>query len=256
MNYTINQLAKIADISVRTLHHYDAIGLLSPERNPKNEYRTYGEKDLLVLQQILFFRELGFNLKDIKKIITSKDFNIERALKEHKMMILIKKRRIEELLETIDKTINKVTKNKPMADQELYEGFSKEELEAWNKEAKERWGETPQYKQSVGKYESLTHEEKLAMKKRGDELMEEITENIDKDPGSPEVQALVQRHYDALRFFYEPSMQMYRGLADMYVGYQGDKRYRQYFEKYHKDLPEFMQKAIHIYCDRHEKATA
>src|SRR3954464_3331738 len=124
MNYTINQLAKTAEVSVRTLHHYDAIGLLSPKRNPKNEYRVYDENDLLLLQQILFFRELDFPLDDIKEIITSKKFDIETALKDHKKMILIKKKRIDELLMTIDKTIKKVTKNKPMDDKELYEGFS------------------------------------------------------------------------------------------------------------------------------------
>lgn len=254
MNYTIHQLAKAASISVRTLHHYDAIGLLCPKRNPKNEYRIYDEKDLLVLQQILFFRELDFPLDDITKIITSQDFDIATALKDHKKMILIKKRRIDELLVTIDKTIKKVTKQTPMDDKELYKGFSKEELEAWNKEAKKRWGDTDQYKESVGKYESLTEAEKAKLYKDGEALMQDFVANMHKDPGSPEVQALVQRHYDSLRFFYEPTLKMYRGLADMYIGYQDDKRFRQYFEKYHKDLPEFMRGAIHIFCDRKEKA--
>ena len=254
MNYTINQLAKTAEISVRTLHHYDAIGLLSPRRNPQNEYRVYDEKDLLALQQILFFRELEFPLEDIRAIITSKDFNIETALKDHKKMILLKKKRIDDLLSTIDKTIKKITKHTPMDDKELYDGFSKEELAAWNKEAKERWGNTEQYKQSVGKYESLTDAQKLQMQKNGDALMQDIVATMDKDPKSPEVQALVQRHYDSLRFFYEPTPQMYRGLADMYVGYQDDKRFRAYFEKYHKDLPEFMRDAIYAYCDKKESS--
>jgi hypothetical protein len=68
---------------------------------------------------------------------------------------------------------------------------------------------------------------------------------------SPEVQALVQKHYDSLKFFYEPNLEMYRNLADMYVGYQGDTRFRAYFEKHHEDLPEFMRDAIHVYCDTH-----
>jgi DNA-binding transcriptional MerR regulator len=252
MNYTVNELAKLASVSVRTLHHYDAIGLLSPQRHPKNEYRLYDERDLLLLQQILFFRELEFSLDDIKKIVTSANFDIAQALKEHKTMIMIKKRRIDELLTTIDKTISKVTKLQNMEDKELYEGFSKEELDAWNKEAKERWGDTEQYKQSVGKYESLTKEQKLKMQADGDALMRDMTAAMGEDPASETVQALVQRHYDALRFFYEPNPTMYRNLADMYVGYQGDTRYRAYFEKYDKKLPEFMRDAIHIYCDRME----
>ncbi len=137
-----------------------------------------------------------------------------------------------------------------MTDTELYEGYSEEELAAWNKEAKERWGDTGQYKQSVGKYESMTDAQRQQMQKDGDELMKDIVAIMSKAAGSPEVQALVQRHYDSLRFFYEPTLEMYRGLADMYVGYKDDKRFRAYFEKYHKDLTEFMRNAMYIYCDR------
>jgi len=253
MNYTINQLAQIADVSVRTLHHYDDIGLIVPKRDPKNEYRVYDEDDLLRLQQILFFRELGFALDDIKKIVTSQGFDIEAALTEHRKMILIKKSRIEALLRTIDKTIKKVTKNTSMEDKDLYAGFSNEELDAWNKESKERWGSTEQYKQSVGKYESLTNEQKKQLEKDGDALMREFAASMDNDPASAEVQALVQRHYESLRFFYEPTTKMYRGLADMYVGYQGDTRYRQYFEKYDAALPEFIRDAVYAFCDAREK---
>lgn len=249
-NYTIQQLAVLAEVTVRTLHHYDAIGLLQPSRNKSNSYRQYDEEDLLKLQQIMFFRELEFPLNKIKEIVGGRSFDVGTALIEHRKLIELKKKRMDSLLETIDKTIKKITKNCTMQDDELYEGFSKEEQEAWSKEAKERWGHTDQYKQAVGKYESLTREEKLQMKKDGEALMEEIVATMDKGPDSVEVQALVQRHYDSLKFFYEPNLEMYRGLADMYVGYQGDERFRAYFERHHKDLPEFMRDAIYVYCDR------
>jgi hypothetical protein len=90
------------------------------------------------------------------------------------------------------------------------------------------------------------------MKNDGDELMKEITANMDKDPGSEVVQKLVQRHYDALKFFYEPNLTLYKGLADMYVGYEGDTRFRAYFEKYDKKLPEFMRDAIYAYCEKNK----
>ena len=247
--YNVQQLATLAKVTVRTLHHYDEIGLLKPSRNETNSYRQYNEDDLLKLQQIMFFRELEFPLTQIKEILESESFAVEKALQEHRKLIELKKKRMNSLLKTINKTIKKITKENTMQDDELYEGFSKEEQEAWNKEAKERWGNTMQYKQSVGKYESLTKEEKLKMKKDGEELMDEIVANMDKGVDSPEVQELVQRHYDSLRFFYEPNLEMYRNLADMYVGYQDDKRFRAYFEKHHKDLPEFMRDAIYAYCD-------
>jgi DNA-binding transcriptional MerR regulator len=253
MSYTVHQLAQLANVSVRTLHHYDAIGLLHSGRNAKNQYRIYEEADLLKLQQILFFRELDFKLEDIQAILESPNFDMASALGEHKQMILVRRKRLDELVKTIDKTIKKINKENTMEDKELYEGFSKEEMEAWNKEAEERWGNTDAYKQSKGKYESLTREQKLAMKKAGEDLMEEIVANMGKGAASPEVQALVQRHYDNLRFFYEPNPKLYRGLADMYIGYQGDVRFRAYFEKHHKDLPEFMHNAMIIFVDAMEK---
>lgn len=247
--YNVQQLATLAEVTVRTLHHYDKVGLLKPSRNEVNSYRQYSEDDLLRLQQIMFFRELDFPITKIKEIIDDQSFDVGKALVEHRKLIVLKKERMNNLLKTIDKTIKKITNKDTMQDNELYEGFSKEEQEVWNKEAKERWGNTDQYKQSVGKYESLTKEEKLKMQKDGEVLMEDIVANMDKSPDSPEVQALVQRHYDSLKFFYEPNLEMYRGLADMYVGYQDDKRFRAYFEKHHKDLPEFMRDAIYAYCD-------
>ncbi len=250
--YTIQQLATLAGVTVRTLHHYDDIGLLTPAHRSANSYRKYGEAELLRLQQIMFFRELGMPLAQIKRTIGSAQFDMVHTLEGHKAMLGIKKKRISDLLKTIDKTIKKINNESMMNDDELYDGFSKEELDAWNKEAKERWGDTDMYKQSVGKYESLTKEEKLKMKHDGEALMDEIVANMDKGADSPEVQALVQRHYDSLRFFYEPNLTMYRGLADMYVGYQGDTRFRAYFEKHHKDLPEFMRDAIYVYCDTHQ----
>ena len=113
---------------MRTLHHYDAIGLLTSKRNASNQYRTYDENDLLKLQQVLFFRELDFTLQDIKAIVTNPDFDIERALKDHKQMISLRQKRLGLLLATIDKTINKIKNKKYMKDDELYDSFTKEEM--------------------------------------------------------------------------------------------------------------------------------
>jgi hypothetical protein len=185
---------------------------------------------------------------EIKKILSSPTFDMKVVLRDQRKLIEIKKNRLAKLIKTIDKTINSINKKTIMNDDEIYDGFSKEELESWNKEAKLRWGNTSQYKQSVGKYESLTKEQKLEMKKAGEDLMQEFVKNMSKGPKSPEVQKLVQKHYDALRFFYEPNLEMYKGLADMYVGYQGDTRFRAYFEKHDKKLPEFIRDAIYEYC--------
>lgn len=250
MKYTVQQLADLAKVTTRTLHYYDEVGLLKPAKIESNGYRKYGEKELLRLQQIMFFRELDFPLAEIKKIIESPDFDIAKALTEHRKLIELNQKRTDNLLKTIDKTLKKIKDKKDMNDNELYDGFSKEKMEEYAKEAKERWGDTEAYKQSVGKYEKLTREEKIKMKEDGDRLMEEIVKNMSKGVDSDDIQNLIAKHYDGLRFFYEPNLELYRNLGLMYVG---DKRFSAYFEKYHKDLPVFMRDAMHVYCDTHKK---
>lgn len=247
MKYTVQQLATLAGITVRTLHHYDAIGLLPPAQVKPNGYRYYGEAELLKLQQIMFFRELEFSLEDIKKILNNPRFDMSTALLDHRKLIELKRKRMTDLLRTIDKTLHKINNTKTMEDKELYDGFSsQEEADAMAKEAKERWGNTEAYKQSQERYGKLTKEEKLRIKEAGEELLKKIVTHMNKGAASPEVQKLIAEHYAGLRTFYEPSIELYRGLADMYVS---DPRFAAYFEKYHKDLPGFMKEAMQVYCE-------
>jgi DNA-binding transcriptional MerR regulator len=246
MTYTVQQLATLAGITTRTLHHYDDIGLLKPARVQTNGYRQYGEAELLKLQQIMLYRELEFPLREIQKIINNPKFDISEALVKHRKLIELKKKQMGELLKTIDKTLTKINHQNTMDDKELYDGFSKEQMEEYAKEAKERWGTSDTYKQSVGKYEKLTMDQKLQMKKDADALMKEIASHMGEDPASTKVQALIDRHFNSLRFFYEPTIELYRGLATMYVD---DPRFKAYYTKYHPDLAEFMRDAMHSYCN-------
>lgn len=246
MTYTVQQLANLAGVTTRTLHHYDEIGLLSPARKSSNGYRQYGEAELLKLQQIMFFRELEFPLKEIETILKNPKFDMATALSDHRKLIKIKKKRMNDLLKTIDKTLTKINHKKNMDDKELYGGFSKEEAETYAAEAKARWGHNDAYKQSQERVKKMSKEQFAQIGKEGDELQKEIVANIDKGPESPIVQKLIAKHYDNLRHFYEPNLEMYRGLADMYVS---DPRFAAHFKKYHPDLPEFMRDAMHAFCD-------
>jgi len=246
MPYTVQQLADLAGISVRTLHHYDDIGLLTPARSAKNDYRAYGEPELLRLQQILFFRELEFPLEDIKAILDKPEFDVAIALKDHRELLTLKQKRLGDLLETIDKTLAHVTKKKPMDDKDMYGGFTKEEMETYAAEAKERWGNTDAYKQSVERTKHFTKEDYKRIAEEGENLMKRIAAHIKDNPASDDVQKLIAEHFNGLRTFYEPSIELYRGLGSMYVD---DVRFRKYFEKHHKALPEFMRDAMHVYCD-------
>src|ERR1043165_9476736 len=126
MAYTVKQLAGLSGVSVRTLHFYDEVGLLKPAWVGVNGYRHYEEVQLLTLQQILFYRELGFELKQIKRILGRRSFERIEALQSHRKVLAKDIRRKRALLGTIDKTIEHLKGTRKMKNNELFVGFSPE----------------------------------------------------------------------------------------------------------------------------------
>lgn len=142
MVYTVKKLAQISGISVRTLHFYDEIGLLRPAYHGVNGYRYYEEPQLLILQQILFFRELGFELKQIEQILNRGEFNKLVALTSHRQVLQKNLERTKQLIETIDQTINHLKGIKKMKDpREMYYGFNKEQQNQYEKQLIDRFGD-------------------------------------------------------------------------------------------------------------------
>ncbi len=136
----VKEVAELVGISVRTLHHYDAIGLLKPEQTTESGYRIYSEKNLETLQQILFFRKLGFPLKKIKDIINSPSFDREEALQVQRNMLLEERARLDNMIATIDKTIHHTKGAIQMSDKEKFAGFDFSH-NPYEQEARERWGD-------------------------------------------------------------------------------------------------------------------
>jgi DNA-binding transcriptional MerR regulator len=124
MSYTVNKLAKLSGVSIRTLRFYDAIGLLKPAFYGTNNYRYYDEEQILILQQILFYREIGFPLSDIQRIINSDDFNKIDALISHKHILAQSLDRTKKLIQTIDQTIAHLRGERIMRNEELFSGFA------------------------------------------------------------------------------------------------------------------------------------
>ncbi len=249
MKYTVHKLAQLAGITVRTLHHYDQIGLLKPSFSGSNGYRYYEEKELLMLQQILFFRELEFSLEQIKQIMQSPNFNSVSVLKEQRKMLEIKRNRIDKLLSTIDARIEG---GESMKNDNLYGGFTKKQMEEYKEEAKKRWGHTDAYKQSVERTKHFTKADYDRIAQEGVALTSQIASLQEKGFAidSPEVQKMIAQHFNSLRTFYEPSYEMYRGLGQMYVD---DPRFTAYYEKFGKGLAVFMRDAMKHFADTQEK---
>jgi DNA-binding transcriptional MerR regulator len=104
--FTVNQVSRMAGISRRTLHYYDQIGLVRPSSRAENGYRQYAEDDLLRLQQVLYYRELGFSLNNIQKILDRPDFDLHAALEEHHQALLQRQLQLGRLIETVERTIS------------------------------------------------------------------------------------------------------------------------------------------------------
>src|SRR5687767_11011744 len=139
MAYTVKRIAEIGGVSVRTLHHYDEIGLLKPSSHSAAGYRLYQEHDLERLQQVLFFKELGFDLKEIKRILADPDFDRGKALVEHRKLLLERQERLRRLIRSVDLTL-KAMKRGDRMNAKMFEGFDATQYE---EEARQRWGGTP-----------------------------------------------------------------------------------------------------------------
>ncbi|PIR03535.1 MAG: MerR family transcriptional regulator [Candidatus Magasanikbacteria bacterium CG11_big_fil_rev_8_21_14_0_20_39_34] len=248
MTYTVHQLAELANISVRTLHYYDEIGLLRPAFLAPNGYRYYEENELILLQQILFFRELEFPLKVIKHMLGQKDYNIQEGLRQQKKLLKMKQNRTQKLIQTIDKTLKRMQKNQKMKDQELYDAFEDKDMKQYQDEVKERWGNSDAYTQSMKRVSKMTKKEMEKLKAKGIELTQKIAESMNKGIADPEVQFLIKKHHEGINFFYECGYDMYKNLGSLYVN---DKRFGDYYEKFAPGLATFMKDAIDYYCSNH-----
>jgi DNA-binding transcriptional MerR regulator len=245
MKYTVKQLADIAGVSIRTLHYYDEISLLKPSSVGDNGYRYYEEDAILMLQQILFFRELDLSLEEIKEIIGSKDFEVLTTLESHRKAMLAKVGRLNALITTIDKTIKHLKGQIEMSSKELFTGFSEEKQKEYEVEIKQKYGHTDAYKQSVQRWASYSDEKKQQIFAEAGQVYTDLVANMEKGYDSQVVQAIIARWEQNLHYFYDPTPEVLMGLAEMYNSHPD---FIANFSKIHPQLPAFLQQAIEYYC--------
>jgi DNA-binding transcriptional MerR regulator len=241
----INEVAKLTGITVRTLHYYDEIGLLKPSQITEAGYRLYDEKDLAILQQILFFKELDFPLTEIKDIITNPNFDEGKALKNHKELLIKKRERIDKLITLVDNTIKG-------EDNMSFKEFDMTEIEnnknKYAKEVKERWGDTDAYAESQKKTQSYSKEQWKEITKETEDIFKAFADNRDKSPSSQEVQELVKRWQDFItKRYYKCTDEILQGLGLMYVN---DERFKENIDKSGVGTAKLMSEAIAIYCQK------
>lgn len=242
-----NQVAGLAGVSVRTLHHYDEIGLLCPDRNPDNGYREYSDKDLDLLQQILFFKECGFSLAEIGKLLGSPAYDRDKAFVLQKKYLLHERKRIDAMLETLDKTMKSWKGEWNMTQKEKFGGFDMTH-NPYEEEARRLWGDEA-VDRSNAKIRSMSAHEQNAIAKGMDELFMELAKIRSELPDSDKVQKAMDKmyHYFNSNFGCHYTLEAFAGLGQMYVN---DSRFTRNIDKYGDGLSAFLARAMGIYAEK------
>lgn len=241
--FTVKQLSRLAGVTPRTLHHYDAIGLLKPSRVGDNGYRYYGDDALLQLQQILFYRQMDLPLDEIKHIMSRPDFDVLTALETHKVQLGKRISQMEKLLITVDNTIQHLKGMKKMSQKQLFSGFNEEEQEKLAAEA-EKLYDPETVRASNRKWKAYSAEQKQRILEEGSQVYQEMIAAMPAGPGSPVVQNLVERWRKHMDYFWTPNLDQLLGLA---AHYGEEPRFKANFDSMHPDLADFMLAAVKIY---------
>lgn len=247
MAYTVKKLSELSGVTVRTLHFYEEAGLLKPAYYGSNGYRYYEENELLQLQQILFFKELGFSIKQISKVIGQGDFDQLAALHSHRKALDREREKIEKLIETIDGTINHLKGKRKMKDREFFNGFS---LLTKGKGDEAYFAAEELVLNSVkdpGIEIEQSQREQIA--KTGNVIYAKVADCMEKGllPTSDQVQRLIKKHHTFIEQFNHTTQKVYVGLAELY---EGHPEFRKQLDPIHPELASFLANAMKSFAQR------
>ena len=238
----IKEFAEFTGVSVRTLHYYDELGLLTPAFVDRSTgYRFYDEKSLFRMQEILFYRELDFSLKSIKELLSSPNYDKNKALNEQKQLLTLKKERLERLISAIDGAVK---------GENVMKAFDNSEFEKYKAEAKEKWGKTDAYKEHEEKTGNYSMQKWNDVTAGIDHIMREFALCMGEDecPDSTEAQNLVKTLQNYItENYYLCTKEILAGLGQMYVA---DERFRDNINKHADGTAAFISKAIAVYCSK------
>lgn len=237
-------VAAMTGVSVRTLHHYDQIGLLCPDRNRNNRYREYSEENIDQLQQIMFFKECGFSLKKIKNLLDSPSFDKNQAFAIQEKYLMHEKKRIEMMLKTLHKTMKAEKGEFIMSQKEKFKGFDLNH-NPYEAEARERWGD-----EASTHLNALSKEEKNAISGAMNDIFTELARLRHEQPESQRVQSAMEQLYHFLNdnFGYHYSVEAFAGLGRMYAE---DERFTKNIDQFGDGLAQFLKDAMEQYAKTH-----
>jgi len=250
--YLVGEVARLSHVSVRTLHHYDAIGLLTPSARSPAGYRQYSGTDLRRLQQILFYRELGFALEEIAEILADPAAGTDDHLRRQHRLLRERRARDAALLGAIEREMEARKMGISLTPEEQFEIFGTDKLAEYAEEAEQRWGDTEAWKQSQRRTAAYTKEDWIAIKAEADASIAGFAEAIRAgEPANGTVAMdLAEAHRQHIsRWFYDCGYDMHRGLAELYVS---DPRYIAEYDKIERGFSGYVHDAMLANADRHQ----
>jgi MerR family transcriptional regulator, thiopeptide resistance regulator len=248
--YRVADVARQSGVSIRALHHYDAIGLLVPTGRTEAGYRLYTDADLLRLQQILIGRELGFSLEEIKRSLNDPRFDHRRALVEQRRRLEAKARALGGMLRAVDAALDVVGSDPTGGTMDMKELFNGFDPSAYEAEAKERWGDTDAYRESTRRVKGYTPDDWKRQQAEQAAIYAEAVAAMRRgvDPTSLAGGEIAERHRRSIdTWFYPCSREMHAGLADMY---EADDRFRASIDAAGEGLTTFLAAAIRANAER------
>lgn len=247
MAHTVGEVARMARISVRTLHHYDEIGLVVPSSRTEAGYRLYEEPDLERLQQVLFYRELGFALDEIARILADPGFDRRRALVSQRELLQERAEQARALVALIDRTIQTLERGETVSREALFDGL---QPAAHEEEARERWGGTEEYEESARRTRRYGPEDWKALRAEAAAIVDDFAAALDSGAAPTDARAadVAERHRQHItRWFYPCSSEIHVGLGEMYVS---DPRFAASYEPARPGRAGYVRDAIRANAER------
>jgi MerR family transcriptional regulator, thiopeptide resistance regulator len=238
---TIGEVAELAGVSVRTLHHYDELGLLRPGERSDAGYRLYSYDDLARLQEILIWRGLGFSLAEIGSLVDDPHYDRVGALERQRAVLERELGRLGALTRAVDAALEAHRNGTRLKETSMFDAFDASEYED---EARERWGDTEAYRESARRTRAYGETEWSDIRAEAEAIVRELVALMRAgEPATGEAaRALAERHRGHIsRWFYPCSPSMHRGLAEMYVA---DERFRRSYEREAAGLAAYLHDAI------------
>ncbi|MEV7025860.1 MerR family transcriptional regulator [Kitasatospora sp. NPDC093558] len=250
--YSVGAVAKIAKVTVRTLHHYDEIGLLSPAGRTRAGYRRYVDTDLDRLQQILFYRELGFPLEEIAAILDDDSVSPSEHLRRQHRLLTDRIKHLQDLAAAVEHAMEARRMGVQLTPEEKFEIFGEDYKEEWEQEAEERWGDTAAWAESqrrTGAYDKADWQRIQAeMTDLNARLAEAVAAGEPAD-GTLAMDLAEEHRQHICRNFYDCTFTIHRGLAGLYVS---DPRWTAAYEKTAPGLAQWLHDAMLANAARHE----